>query len=67
MYKVEVQMGYDDLTFKFENANVAENFANTAFSSIVREKDNKGNLKNVTININSCMTTREEEEEEEED
>lgn len=62
MYKVKVQMGYDDLTFQFENADVAETFATTAFNSIVREKDNEGNLRDVTININSCMTTKEEEE-----
>ncbi len=64
MYEVRVQMGYDDLMFEFEDVAAAENFANTAFSSIVREKDSNGNLRDVTVRINSYMTTRKEEEEE---
>ena len=65
MYKVKVQMGYDSLTFEFEDIAAAENFANTAVSSIVREKDSNENLKDVTVRISSYMTTRKEEEEEE--
>lgn len=65
MFKVKIQMGYDNFTFEFEDVAAAENFANTAFSSIVREKDSNGNLRDVTIRISSYMTTRKEEEEEE--
>ena len=64
MYEVKVKMGYDDLTFKFDNADVAETFATTAFNSIVRDKNSEGNLMDVTITINRYMTTRKEEEEE---
>lgn len=64
MYEVKVKMGYDDLTFKFDNADVAETFADTAFRSIVRDKNSEGNLMDVTITINRYMTTRKEEEEE---
>lgn len=65
MYKVKVQMGYDSLTFKFDNVDVAETFVDTAFNSIVRDKNSEGNLMDVTITINRYMTTRKEEEEEE--
>lgn len=64
MYEVKVKMGYDDLTFKFDNADVAETFADTAFNSIVRDKNSEGKLMDVTITINRYMTTRKEEEEE---
>lgn len=64
MYEVRIAMGYDDLTFEFENAEKAEAFASTAFGSIVREEDNEGKLKDVTINISSYMTTKEDKKEE---
>ena len=64
MYTVKIVMGYDDLTFEFENAEVAETFADAAFRGIVRGKNSDGTIKDVSININKYMTTRIEEVEE---
>ena len=62
-WTVTVSLSYESLRFEFESAEEADNFARIAFNHIVREKDSRGDLRNVNVTIGSCLSTSSEEEE----
>lgn len=61
-WTVQVSLSYETLYFEFDTAEKAATFADIAFRHIVREENSKGELRDVTVTIKSCLTTENKEE-----
>ena len=62
-WTVTVSLSYESLCFEFETPEEANDFAQSAFNHIVREKDSRGELRDVNVTIGSCLSTSSEKEE----